>query len=136
MASLPWSADHGIVLTDELDVWLLSGMSTAAGPGRVGLTGGLAILGNPLRFANQDDAPLLWLTGAVPVEGTSLSGRIGGALGTARNPARLTAALSAERGHPWRVGLTTEIGLTRAAANLGGGVWIGHRWGCGSARCD
>lgn len=136
MAALPWTADHGDVLTDELDVWLLSGVSRAAGPGRVGVTGGLAILGNPLRFANQDDAPLLWLTGAAPVGEATISSRVGGALATSRNPSRLTASLSAERGDPWRVGVTGEIGLTRAAADLGGEVWLARRWGCESARCD
>jgi hypothetical protein len=136
MASLPWTADHGEVLTDELDVWLLAGLSTDLGAGRVGMTGGLAILGNPLRFANQDDAPLLWLTGALPLKPVTLTGRLGGALATARNPARIEAILGAERGNPWRVGVTGTVGLTPAAGDLGAGVWLGHRWGCGSDSCD
>lgn len=129
MAALPWSRDHGAILTDELDVWLLSGLSGDVGPARLGLTGGLAILGNPLRFANQDDAPLLWLSAAAPLGPVTATSRIGGALATARNPARLSSDLALSIGNPWRVGIRGELGLSPAAADLGGGVWVGHRWG-------
>ena len=137
MGLVPFTRDHGEILSDELDVHLLAGLSTDAGTARLGLTGGMAILGNPLRFANQDDAPLLWLTAAVPASPRlSLSGRLGGALPTARNPSRLSSTLSATWGHSWQVGVAGEIGLTPAAADLGGRLWLGHCWGCTAPRRD
>ena len=137
MGLVPFTSDHGEILSDELDVHLLAGLSTDAGPARLGLTGGLAILGNPLRFANQDDAPLLWLTAAMPATPRlSLSGRMGGSLATARNPSRLSSTLSATWGSPWQLGATGEIGLSPAAADLGGTIWIGHCWGCAAPGRD
>lgn len=137
MGQVPFTKDHGEILTDELDVHLLAGLSTDVGLARLGLTGGMAILGNPLRFANQDDAPLLWLTAAFPASPSlALAGRLGGALGTSRNPSRLSTTLSATWGQPWQVGADVEIGLTPAAADLGGTLWIGHCWGCAALRRD
>jgi hypothetical protein len=97
----------------------------------------MAILGNPLRFANQDDAPLLWLTAALPASARlALSGRIGGAMATPRNPSRLSSTLSATWGCPWQVGVTGEIGLSPAAADLGATLWLGHSWGCTALHRD
>ena len=56
-----------------------------------------------------------------------LSGRIGGDLATARSPARLDAVLGVVWGDPLHVGVEVTHGLTPAAADWGGGLWLG--WG-------
>lgn len=96
----------------------------------LGLSLGLAILGDPLRPASQDDVPLSWLTASWPLhrrEAWIVRGRLGGGWPTARNPARMDAALGlgwqGERG--LLLGADLSGGLSPAAAAGGGGLWVG-----------
>ena len=135
-AAVPWTADRGEVGSDETDVALLGRIGKTAGSGHVQITGGLAILGNPLRFANQDDIPLLWLSYATPLGAVEGWARAGGGLGTARNPARISAAIGGAGGCPLRTGGEVEVGLSPAAADWGGRLWVGWAWGCAPAARD
>ena len=110
--------------TDSL-LWLRT--RTEFGILEAGLIGGLAILGNPLQFANQDDVPLTWLDLSIPVGGVRVDTRVGGGWGTSRNPARMDASLGVEGGCPWLMGARALAGLTPAAADWGGQLWVG--WG-------
>ena len=131
---LPDARDEGELGTDETDVLLFARISRALGPARLALQGGLGILGDPLRFANQDDVPLLWLAGSLPAGPLDISARVGGGLPGARNPARLDAAVGLERGCPrrgrWLVGGEVLGGLTPAAEDWGIRAWAGVTAAC------
>jgi hypothetical protein len=127
---LPNAKDEGELGTDETDADLLVALGMAAGPVTLGLDAGLAIRGNPLRFANQDDVPFLWVSGHVPAGPVRLSGRAGGDAPTARNPARGTAAFGAEFGDVVMVGAELQAGLTPAAPDWGARLWVGAAPAC------
>jgi hypothetical protein len=124
---LPNASDELELGTDETDSTLWIRARSDYGPVEIGLTAGLAIIGNPLQFANQDDVPLTWLDLSVPLGSLQLSGRVGGGWATSRNPARLDSSLSIEAGCPWLVGTRAVLGLTPAAPDWGSQVWVG--WG-------
>jgi hypothetical protein len=74
--------------TDEADVGFGAWVAWARGPlaARGGV--GLEILGNPLRFASQDDVPHAWLEGDVRAGDVVVGPRLDLEVATSRNPAR------------------------------------------------
>jgi len=129
-ASLPWSADQGALGTDETDVSLAGSVGRAFGTVRADLGLGLAIRGNPLRLAGQDDIPLLWGRGEVQRGPVALHARAGGELGTARNPARLQALAGIATACPWRLEAEGGAGLSPAAPSFLLQVTVGWSWAC------
>ena len=124
---LPNAQDEGELGSDETDVRILGTLGHRWDALALRLSGGLDIRGDPIRFANQDDVGLVWLSGVGQLGPVDLSGRIGGDLATARSPARLDAVLGVVWGDPLHVGVEVTHGLTPAAADWGGGLWLG--WG-------
>lgn len=124
---MPNASDELELGTDETDslFWLRS--RSELGAVDVGLTTGLAILGNPLQFANQDDVPLSWLDVSMPIGPVRVDGRVGGGWATSRNPSRMEASLGVEGACPWLMGARAIVGLTPAAPDWGAQAWIG--WG-------
>jgi hypothetical protein len=129
---LPNAQDEGELGTDETDATITGVLAGSQGSLDWSTTAGLAILGNPLRFANQDDVPLAWAAAGLPVGPVRLGARAGGELATARNPARMEAALGAETVCPTLSGLEASAGLTPAAADWSVRAWVG--WGAGCER--
>lgn len=127
---LPNATDGDELGTDETDVVALIAGHAPLGPLTLGLTGGLAILGDPLQFANQDDIGLSWATATLPVGPVVVSGRAGGAWPTGRNPGRLEAGLGVEGQCPWLFGGEATAGLSPAAPDWGLRAWAGWGWGC------
>lgn len=139
-AGLPLSADRGAVDSDETDLSFSLEVGRALGPLRLDGALGLAILGNPLRLANQDDQPLVGLVAAWapapaarwPIE---VHARGGGSLRTPRNPARTEAAVGLELACPLALGLEAGAGLSPAAPDLLLRAWLGRVRACrGGAR--
>ena len=128
---LPNAADEGELGTDETDVSVFSTLSTSLVGLELSALGGVAILGDPNRFANQDDAALIGLEAARMVGPVHLRTTVGGTLGTTRNPARLSGAAGLWGGCPYRLGTEVQVGLTPAAPGWGLRTWVG--WGAG---CD
>ncbi len=90
---LPDAKDENELGTDETDVAFGSSLEVASGPWRALGGAGLGIWGNPLRFANQDDVPMVRLAGSwTRPRAGGLGLQVGAALNvdvaTARNPAR------------------------------------------------
>lgn len=114
--------------TDETDVdfgaWLGVHRGAWSATGSVGL----AVLGNPLRFAEQDDVPHARLEGAWTHDAlrATLFGDV--ALATTRNPLR------AEAGGAFRFGrmlfgeAEVAAGLSPAAADARVTLRVGYRW--------
>ena len=134
-AKLPNAQDEGELGTDETDFRVV-GHLAMGGTTRVAIVGGLDILGNPLRFANQDDVPLSWLQVTHGLGPLSLSSRIGGGWATSRNPARHELDFAVEGSCPWRMGAEGVLGLTPAAPDWGVRLWVGWGSGCLSATGD
>jgi len=90
---LPDARDEDELGTDETDVAFGAAFELAAGPWRALGGAGLGVWGNPLRFANQDDVPMVrvaasWaLPGSHPL-GLQLGAALNADLATARNPGR------------------------------------------------
>lgn len=125
-AKLPNAADEGELGTDETDVLFgaTGGWRTGPWTARAGI--GLAVLGNPLRFANQDDVPLVrahlrWEEGAFAV-----IGRASADLPTARNPARAEGDVAVRWGSRWHVLLHGGGGFVPAAADWHAGFAVGY----------
>lgn len=131
-AAVPWSFDAGQVGTDETATHLYLGLARRLGPLHLSALGGLAILGNPLRFADQDDVPLAGLAARWVPAGPPLvvEARVGGQLSTPRNPARTEALASLETGCPWRLGVEGGPGLSLASADWSVRGWVGWAVAC------
>lgn len=131
-AHLPWSFDAGEVGTDETEVHLLADLGRDLGPVRLDLALGLAILGNPLRFADQDDVPLVWGMARWAPAGLPLQAhlRVGGEWHTPRNPDRMEAVAGLETACPWRIGAEGGPGLGPASPDLALRAWVGWAAGC------
>ena len=133
-AVLGWRAALPLLpASGEADITPLARLS-ARSPARPGAeltaTVGLAILGDPLRPASQDDVPLSWLSAAWPLQPEApwvLRGRLGGGWPSARSPARMNAALGLgwQGGRGLSAGAEGAAGLTPAAADLTVGLWAG-----------
>jgi hypothetical protein len=135
---LPNAPDDTGLGSDETDTalslfayWHRESLSLLAG-------GGLAILGDPLQFANQDDAPLAsvsatWTRG--PIEAQI---RSGGRLSSARNPADLRSALGLSWSilEEWSLGAEAGLGLTPAAPDSLYRLWLGWRPPCPWLKAD
>ncbi len=120
--------------SDETDVSVGAGLRWALEPVTVDAVAGLAILGDPWSFANQDDAVVGWVSAVSPLGPVEILARVGGRLPSPKNPADLSGILGAEwrpaSGHPGlAVGGQLQVGMTHAAPDLAGGLWVGHRWG-------
>jgi hypothetical protein len=103
---------------------------------RAALAGGLAILGDPLRLAAQDDLVfaslrLGWLPPAPPPRTWIPHGALGLdlALQSPSNPLRARAGLALDWGWRWRFGLDLGTGLSPAAPDLALGLRLG--WAAG-----
>lgn len=125
---LPNAADEGGLGTDETDVHAAVRLRWVGERGALTATGGLLILGDPLRYAAQDDAALVELSGAWTLGSVQLLGQVGGRLASPRNAADLCARVGAEWGRPegaWRVGAELGLGLTPAAPDAQARLWLG-----------
>jgi len=128
-AKLPNAADERELGTDETDIVpLLQGAVRARGV-EADFNAGIAILGNPLRYASQDDVPFAGLgVGLMDLPRPAPRLRLGAdwAFATQRNPARGQVDLDLDWGHAWRVGIEGRAGLSPAAPDLSGGAWFGY----------
>ncbi|MFH1463303.1 MAG: hypothetical protein ABIO70_02850 [Pseudomonadota bacterium] len=129
---LPNAADEGELGSDETDVALVLAAATDLGPLRAGLSGGLAILGDPFRLAAQDDLAfaslrLGWLPPTPPPKVWVPHGALALdlALPSPSNPLRARAGLALEWGWRWRLGLDVGAGLSPAAPDLALGLRLG-----------
>ncbi len=119
---LPNAADEGELGSDETDLSLVASCASDLGPLRGWLGAGLAILGDPLMLAAQDDVPFFqaqlsfdtasqlqqpWLP--MMALGVDLS------LPSASNPSRGLLGASLAWGQRWRLVLDGAMGLTRAS---------------------
>jgi hypothetical protein len=120
--------------SDETDITLGVGLRWVLEPVTLDAVAGLAILGDPFSFANQDDAAVGWVAASGPLGPLCLSGRLGGRLPSPKNAADLSAMGVVE----WaptqalpglRLGLQLQAGLTHMAPDVAGSFWMGHRWG-------
>ncbi len=121
---LPDAKDEGELGTDETDITFGGAVELHRGAWRALAGGGLGVLGNPLRFANQDDVPELRAAGSwAPLRGVSAGAYVNADLETARNPARVVAGAWLRGGLPLAPGsrfagfveLGGAAGLTPAA---------------------
>jgi hypothetical protein len=128
-AKLPNAADEGELGTDETDV--LVGATLAWTRDRYGaeVGGGLGILGNPLRFANQDDVPMLRGRFTVDVGPVTLAPAVSLDFATSRNPARMEAGGQVVAGSRWFAAVEGAGGLTAAAADWRAVATVGWRGG-------
>ena len=122
---LPNAQDQAELGTDETDVTVLATAATDVGKVRLVATGGVVIMGDPIRFSSQDDAALVEVDASVPLGKFYGRGSVGGTLATTRNPARLEAELGVAYGCRWRVGADGAVGLTSAAPRYGIVGWVG-----------
>lgn len=123
---LPNARDEGELGSDETDVQLMGTVGRRWSKVAVRVSAGLDIRGDPIRFANQDDVPQLWLSTVGQQGHWHLSGRVGGDLQTARSPSRLQAVTGLVWADGWLVGAEATAGLTPAAADWGGRLWLGR----------
>ncbi len=87
---------------------------------------GLAILGNPLMFANQDDAAVLYASAGGPLGPLVWHARGGGRLVSAKNPPWMLAAAGLGYDSTWFIaGAEGGVGLTPAAPSWQAVIWFG-----------
>lgn len=124
--------------TDETDSSVGGALRWRLDPGvpiTVMAGGSLLILGNPLMYANQDDAARFALLAEAELGAVAPFLRSVARMESPRNPADVSGALGAEwraqRGaQGLRAGAEGRLGFTPAAADRGGSVWLGYAWGC------
>lgn len=128
-AKMPNAGDDGEIGTDETDVLVgLSGTGDwAVGEGRLRavVAAGLGVLGNPLRFANQDDVPLLRASAAYAKGRWAVAPRVDIDFATSRNPLRASAGASGRYGERVFVEVTGSAGLSPAAADASASIHVG-----------
>ncbi|MFN7142493.1 MAG: hypothetical protein ACK4YP_01855 [Myxococcota bacterium] len=125
-AKLPNAADEGELGTDETDILFGATGGWRAGPWAARAGVGLAVLGNPLRFANQDDVPLLRASLAWEEAPFAVIGRASADLPTARNPARAEGDVAVRWGSRWHVLVHGGGGFVPAAADWHAGFAVGY----------
>lgn len=129
-AKLPDARDEGELGTDETDLSLLLGSAAELGPADLRLMAGLAIVGDPLRHAAQDDIPFvdLRVRSTQGLTGLHFQPRAGlsWAFETSRNPARGQAQVGLSIGRTWTFGTECHLGLSPAAPDVGGSAWLGY----------
>lgn len=125
---LPNAPDHLGLGTDMADFtawalarWVRPRWAITVGPG-------LAILGDPTRLTEQDDALVALAAGTVDLGPIRWMGAVEGRVFSARNPADLRLSAGGELGpldDRLRLGAFGELGLTPAAPTWGAGLRIG-----------
>ena len=136
-AKMPNAQDTSGLGTDETDV-------TVGAYGRwshenVGLVAGgeLQILGDPLQYANQDDALLLGAALDTALDLFSIRGRVTARLESPRNPLDLSLGLGIQRKQgDWGYGLNGQAGLSPAAADYSISASIHRVWACPALNGD
>lgn len=122
----PNAADGQQLGSDEVDVALLARAQASWGAAAIGAV----VRGDPLRYSAQDVGLSGWVAGWHGVGPVRLSGRVSGSGPSAYNPARLEGAVGGRVGCRLRGGAELTAGLTEAAPDWGGRVWLGAAWGC------
>lgn len=125
---LPDAANEGELGTDETDVDFGAWLGVHAGPWSAAGSIGLAVLGNPLRFAAQDDVPHARLEGAwsqAPWRAT-LFGDVH--LATDHNPLRAEAGGAVRFGRTVFGEVEGAAGLSPAAPDGRVTVRLGYAW--------
>jgi hypothetical protein len=130
LVKLPNAADEGEIGTDETDATVLGTFAVPLRGVELSGGGGIVIQGDPIRFANQDDAGLVLIGVSGEVGGFHLYSQAGGTLESARNPVRMSTHFGGKIGCPVQLGLDLQVGLSPAAPALGGGLWVGWVAGC------
>ena len=125
---LPNADDAGELGTDETDFTfgLWGGVSRGRWSGIAAL--GIGILGNPLRFANQDDVPVARLNAAFSPGPFQFSAGVSADLQTSRNPAHIEALAAIRYGKRWFIEIAGTAGFVPAAANESGTLRFGYAW--------
>lgn len=126
-AKLPNAADEGELGTDETDALFGGTVAWTRGGWDARLGVGLGILGNPHRFANQDDVPLLRARVERAVGPVRLAPWLDADLATSRNPARVQVGGEALAGERAFVVLGGAAGLTPAAPDWSVTAGLGWR---------
>jgi hypothetical protein len=116
-AKLPNARNEEELGTDETDITFGAWGRADHGSFRGGLAVGLAVLGNPLRYANQDDVPLVSADGGLVHGEWGASAFCALALPTPLNPARAEVGTRVRFGGTWFVEAEGAAGLTPAAAD-------------------
>jgi len=117
---LPDAKDEGELGTDETDITFGGAAELHLGAWRALAGAGLGVLGNPLRFANQDDVPQVRAAVSwAPSPRVGAGAYLNGDLGTARNPARVLAGAWVRGAVPLAPGSRYA-----AYAELGGGAGL------------
>ncbi len=114
-AKLPNAANEDQLGTDETDISFGAWARVEAGPWRGGLAIGLGVLGNPLRYANQDDVPLAAADVGIVGGGWQIAALGSAEFPTARNPARAEVGGRVRYGGRWFVEGEGAVGVTPAA---------------------
>lgn len=125
-AKLPNASDAGELGTDETDALFGASLGYARGPVAARLGVGLAILGNPLRFANQDDVPLVRADASWGRGPFALVGEAWADLPTSRNPPRAGGDLGVRYGTSWFGVARGGGGFSAAAADWRVGLSVGY----------
>ncbi len=116
-AKMPNARDEGELGTDETDVLFGGALLYTHGPYRAGVGGGLGIRGNPLRFANQDDVPMLRVDAAYVATWWRVRPFLVVDFNTSRNPTRAEAGVGARFGTRFFADVEGAAGLTPAEAD-------------------
>ncbi len=133
-AKLPDARDEGEIGTDETDITVGAWSGWRRGPWAAQMGVGLAILGNPLRFANQDDVPLVraslsWAPLSEERGVLAVIGRASLDAPTARNPVRAQGDVALRYGSRWFGVIHGGGGFVPAAADWHLGAAVGYSVG-------
>jgi hypothetical protein len=115
---LPNAGDEGEIGTDETDARFGGTLSWEQGPWTARGSLGLAVLGNPLRFANQDDVPLVRAEAAWTGGPFVVGAHVFSDVQTARNPARTRAGALLRYGSRLYLDAGLDVGITPADADI------------------
>lgn len=116
-AKLPNAANETELGTDETDILFGAWGRWGHGPWSAAGALGLGVLGNPLRFANQDDVPMIRAEAGWAQKRIGARALLVADLATPRNPARVSAGGALRYGEGWFVEVEGAGGLTAAAAD-------------------
>ena len=127
---LPNAKDESELGSDETDSTVAGTVGWIHEHWSVQGTAGVQISGDPIRFANQDDAALMRLHVSGKSGNVLWGTHVGGTLGTSRNPARMTVDFEGEKGCRVRAGGRATKGLTPAAPSWAAYGWVGFGPSC------
>lgn len=122
---LPNAADEGELGTDETDMSFGATAGWRRGELEARLGVGLAVLGNPLRFANQDDVPMARASLGWSRGGWAVIGRASVDAPTARNPIRSEGDVALRMGKRWFGVVHGGGGFAPASADWHAGLGVG-----------